>query len=157
MIVRSLSFASAILVATAGYAAACTNLQEAMAHFEGVKNAYIEKASQMKPEQFPIWTKRIEEVGAAMGKSDFAGACEALDLASVELGFGGAAAGTNESATIAQPAQPAQPTQPSSTGTLSASETTTQPAQPAQPSAQVAEAGDAAWKECPRGRCWGRR
>ena len=70
---------AALFFTTPDQAAACSSTEEVMAHFETVKNAYVAKAPNMTPEQFPIWTGHLERFGDAMGRSDFAGACAVLD------------------------------------------------------------------------------
>ena len=141
----------------AGAAQACANLNEAMAHFETVKNAYVAKAPQMTPEMFPVWTAHLENFGQRMGAQDYAGACAALDQASLDLGF------TSEAAAPAAPAAaetaPAAPAA-AETAPLATVEDSSQgsqneqPASNPQPAAQVADGSG--WKECPRGRCWSR-
>ena len=41
-------------------ALACSDVTTVMAHFEGVKDAYLEAAPNMKPEQFPIWAGHLD-------------------------------------------------------------------------------------------------
>ncbi|MEM7057021.1 MAG: hypothetical protein AAF557_05485 [Pseudomonadota bacterium] len=140
---------------SAGSAMACANMDDAMAHFEVVKDAYVEKAPQMTPEMFPVWTGHLETFGKRMGELDFAGACAALDQASLDLGFDApAASGGNE---VAAPAtQPAGDDQGSTT-VQTAPNSQDQDTQ--NPPAQAPVSGGqevAVWRECPRGRCWGR-
>lgn len=160
---RRLMSAGAIFAVSAGSAMACGSMEDAMAHFEVVKDAYVEKAPQMTPEMFPVWTGHLETFGKKMGELDFGGACAALDQASLDLGFGAPAAGAAEVAapatTTPEPAAPAQPAadEQSSTGAIVAapSEDTQNDA----PAVQNPSGGDqdvAGWRECPRGRCWGR-
>ncbi len=127
---------SAVLAAggfilAAGNAAACESLQDAMAEFEGVKNAYVAAAPNLKPDQFQIWAKHIQAFGDAMGKQNYGGACETLAMASIELGLdgGGSSAGSTaaDSATVS--------------GGDSAS------------SGPATTAAAGTWTECPRGRC----
>lgn len=157
MIGRRLASATGMLLLSTGTAMACSSMEEAMAHFEVVKDAYVAKAPTMSPEMFPVWTGHLETFGKKMGALDFPGACGALDQASLELGFGAAPA-SQDAAAPAAPAQPvqqeevAQPAQPQPQPV--------QPVQQEQPQApasdnQTASAGGG-WQECPRGRCWAR-
>ena len=138
----------------AGAASACANLNEAMAHFETVKDAYVAKATQMTPEMFPVWTAHLEKFGEHMGNQNYAGACAALDQASLELGFN-----TEAAAPAAAETAPAAVEAPKATelpATTTESESAQLPAaNDPQPSTQVA--GGSAWSECPRGRCWARK
>jgi hypothetical protein len=106
---RSLIVAAALSL-SAPAAIACTNQAEVMAHFENVKNAYLEAAPNLKPEQFPIWAGHLEVFGNEMSTLDFAGACGALDAAAVELGFNVALAGTNGNGEVGPPAPKADGT-----------------------------------------------
>lgn len=83
---RSLLLAATISL-SAPAAMACSNQAEVMAHFENVKNAYLEAAPNLTPEQFPVWAGHLEVFGNEMSTLDFAGACLALDAAATELGF----------------------------------------------------------------------
>lgn len=155
--IRSLTLAAAAALST-GTALACSSTAEVMAHFENVKNAYVEKAPSMTPEQFPIWTGYLERFGDSMGKGDFAGACAALDQASLELGFGVAATVAAPAPAPAPAPQPATP-QPAQTEVTELPAPQPQPQPQEQPAAQpqpqpAPASADSGWKECPRGRCW---
>ena len=131
---------AAIVTATfmthaAGGALACESIDEAMAQFEEVKNAYIAAAQTLKPEQFEIWATHIQSFGDAMGQMNYAGACNALNAASIELNL-------DVALTPAVPEKAAESAPAASAPTTAAPE-----------SAHAADAADVVWKECPRGRC----
>ncbi len=87
-------FLAAPLVLAGGAAfAACTTIEETVAHFQEVNAAYLERVTQMKPEDFQTWTGALEVYGNALGRGDLAGACAALDGAAATLGWPVAAAG----------------------------------------------------------------
>ena len=93
--IRRTLLAASILALPGQQALACSDVTTVLAHFENVKNAYLEAAPTMKPEQFPVWAGHLETFGNAMSAQDFVGACQALDDAAVELGFNVAAAPTS--------------------------------------------------------------
>ena len=145
---------AAAMAFAAGHADACSSLEEAMAKFEGVKNAYVAVAPTLKPEQFQVWSTHIQTFGDAMGKMDYPGACAALDTASVELGLttaeapsggsGGGKAGSGGmgggAAAVTPPATGGETASPPSSGETAAT-------------APAASGGETVWQECPRGRC----
>ena len=112
----------------AGNAGACETLQEAMAEFEGVKDAYVAAAPNMKPEQFQIWATHIQSFGDAMGRQDYATACATLQTAAVELGLADGGGGGAPSTTAGG-------------GTTDGG------------GGPTAAAMEGTWTECPRGRC----
>ena len=93
--IRRTLLAATIFTMPAAHALACSDVTSVMAHFENVKDAYLEAAPNMKPEQFPIWAGHLEGFSAAMSAQDFAGACQALDDAAAELAFNVAPAPTS--------------------------------------------------------------
>ncbi len=82
-----LAAVAALAAGTAGPALACNSTEEVLARFEVIKNAYVAKAPSMTPEQFQLWTGHLEQFGDAMGRLDFSGACETLEVAAVDLGL----------------------------------------------------------------------
>ena len=158
--------AAALLVTIPDQATACSTTDEVMAHFENVKNAYVAKAPSMTPEQFPIWTGHLEQFGDAMGRSDFAGACAALDAAAVELGFdvapaiaagagddpaGGKAAGASTGKAGTSDDGAATTAGAAADGDTATGGAVLQPQAGAGTAGQVMR--NAVWTECPRGRC----
>ena len=132
---------SAILAAgglslAASTASACESLQDAMTTFEGVKDAYVAAAPNLRSDQFQIWAKHIQAFGDAMGKQNYAKACETLAVASAELGLdgGGGSGGSSTAGTGGTTTSGGGTSGPSTTG-----------------GATTAAAGT--WTECPRGRC----
>ena len=122
----------------ASQAHACDTLDEAMANFEDVKNAYVAAAPNLKPEQFQVWAKHIQAFGDSMGKQDYPKACETLTTAALELGLTGSA--VEDDAVPPPPDDDNLPPPPDDNDTL-----------PPPPDSDTANAGG--WKECPRGRC----
>lgn len=117
------SLLAAVFFVGASPALACNSVETVMAHFERVKDAYLVKAPEMKPEDFPVWSSHLERFGDAMGTQNFQGACQALDDAAMQLGFDVAAAPTsviaNDSATAESASDAGAPSVPSAEGTVS--------------------------------------
>jgi len=173
---RSVMFATAtVTAALAGQAWACETMQDAMARFEEVKNAYIAAAPTLKPEQFTVWTNHLTTFGDTMGKMDYPGACAALDAAALELGFADAGGEADEGGDVAATGGESAGGKAGSGkagdgggGTTAPAATATEetavapapapaptPAQVGQPEpATAAPAGiPGVWQQCPRGRC----
>lgn len=126
-----------MVLTTGSPALACSDTDSVLAHFNTVQQAYIEKAPDLKPEDFAIWSDALDNFGAAMGEQDFAGSCQALDDVAVKLGFDVAAAPTSSvggGATSPEIAVTLSPTEPAATGATS-----------------PAPAGGV--RHCPRARC----
>ncbi len=119
-------------------ALACSSVDEVLAHYDTVLQAYIAKAPTMKPEQFGVWTDALQQFGDRMGEQDFAGACQAVDTAAADLGFGTAAAPSSSSGDIEIQLAP----------TTGQSEPASEPAAPS-----ASQTAQPQRKGCARGRC----
>ena len=134
-----------------------------MARFENVKDAYIAMAPTLSPDQFPVWADKIQAFGDAMGRMDYPGACAALDevVVALELTAAGAdAPQAGDSVTGKAGGQTGGGKSGTSdagisdSGTSDVAPAASSGAETPAPAAAPAPA-DAAWKECPRGRCRG--
>ena len=97
-------------VSFSSQALACKDLDAAMARFNQVKDAFIPKAATFSPAQIQVWSENVQAFGDKMGKMDFPGACQSLDVIAIELNLGGAAAAPAVAAPTPQP-QPQPPRQ----------------------------------------------
>ena len=74
-----------VAMSFAGQALACSDINSAMAKFNQVKDAFIPKAATFSPAQIEVWSTNVQAFGDRMGKQDFAGACQSLDVIVAEL------------------------------------------------------------------------
>ncbi|MEM0988292.1 MAG: hypothetical protein AAGK00_05385 [Pseudomonadota bacterium] len=130
---KRLAAATLATLFSANVALACSTLDQAMSDFQQVADAFSAQAATISPDQFPIWTDKVQQFSAVMGQQDYGQACSILVELVAELQLDVTLAHAGASAPAA-PAATEPPRADTGGGTGSGGDTiavTPQPAAPA--------------------------